>query len=256
MNHLSVVMIVLNEAQRIEPVLKSIEWADEIVVIDAFSTDATEKICLRYTDRIYKYPWEGYYKQRMRSIEHASYPWIFSIDADEIVSEELKNEILTIINDRNSKNGYFVPRKTRYSGRWIEHSGWYPDYQLRLFRAEDVFIEPRLVHEGFSVRGEIGYLKGVLYHHSIDTIKQHVEKINHYTSLDCPQKIQRLGNKQVRWYNLIFNPFFKFIRMYFSNKGYKDGFQGLILAILSAFSTQLLYIKVWEAQHNQRNKPL
>lgn len=254
MNQLSVVIIVLNEAHRIEPVLKSVKWADEIVIIDAFSTDNTEEICRRYTDRIYKYPWEGYYKQRMRSIEHASYPWIFSIDADEIVSDELKNEILAVISDKNSKNGYYVPRKTHYIGRWIEHSGWFPDYQLRLFRAEDSFIEPRLVHEGFSVHGEVGHLKGILFHYSIDTIKQHVEKINHYTSLDCPQKIQRLGNKKVRWYNLVFNPFFKFIRMYFSNKGYKDGFQGFILAILSAFSTQLLYIKVWEAQNNQRLK--
>jgi glycosyltransferase involved in cell wall biosynthesis len=247
-------MIVLNEAHRIEPVLKSIEWADEIVIIDAFSTDATEAICRRYTDRIYKYTWEGYYKQRIRSVEHALYPWILSVDGDEMVSDELKNEILAVINGKNPKNGYYVPRKTRYLGRWIENSGWYPDYQLRLFRAEDVFIEPRLVHEGFSVRGEVGHLNGVLYHFSIDSIRQHVEKINHYTSLDCPQKIQRLGNKKVHWYNLIFNPLFKFIRMYFSNKGYKDGFQGFILALLSAFSTQLLYIKVWEAQYNQRTR--
>ncbi len=245
MSRISVVMIVWNEAHRIERALKSITWANEIVIIDAFSTDETVSICRKYTDHIYQYPWEGFAKQRQRSIEHAIFPWIFSIDADEVVSEDLKHEILETIHQEQVQSGYWVPRKTRYLGRWIEHSGWFPDYQLRLFQKSMVLLEPRLVHEGFSVRGETGRLNGVLSHYSYDSISHHIDKINGYTTLDCPQKIVRRNNKPVRWYHLVFNPLSRFLRMYLVNRGYKDGFQGFILALLSAFYTQLLYAKVW-----------
>jgi len=251
LSQISVVIIAQNEAHRIEPALKSVQWADEIVIIDAFSTDQTAKICQKYTNQIYQYQWQGFAKQRLKSIEHASHPWIFSIDADEVVSDELKDQILQIIQQPETKSGYEVPRKTNYLGRWIEHSGWFPDYQLRLFQKEKVYLEPRLVHEGFSVNGEKAKLTGVLFHYSIDSISQHVEKINNYTTLDSQQKLETLSGKRIRWYNLIFNPLSKFLRMYFSNKGYKDGFPGLILALLSAFATQLLYAKVWESQNSE-----
>jgi len=246
LSKISVVMIVYNEARRIEPALESVKWADEVIIIDAFSSDDTVSICRKYTSHVYQYPWEGYARQRERSIAHATHPWIFSLDADEVVSEALKQEILQTIQKSDTPSGFQILRKTRYLGRWIEHSGWFPDYQLRLFRKSDVFIEPRLVHEGFSVKGAVGRLNGILYHDAFDSIEHHLQKINTYTSLDCRQKLKRLKSPRVRWYHLIFNPLSKFLRMYLVNKGYKDGFQGFLLAIFSAFSTQLLYAKVWE----------
>ena len=239
-------MIARNEAPRIERALQSARWADEIVVIDAFSTDETPAICRKYTERILQYTWEGFAQQRERSITHARHDWIFSLDADEVISEELQQEIKRVLRDPEARDGYWAARKTRYLGRWIEHSGWFPDYQLRLFRKEKVFIEPKAVHEGFSVQGETGKLAGLLQHYSYASIFEHLEKINRYTTLEVPHKIARLERKPVRWYHLVFNPWALFFKMFVLKKGYKDGFPGFILALMSAFYTQLLYAKVWE----------
>jgi glycosyltransferase involved in cell wall biosynthesis len=239
-------MIVRNEAQHIERSLNSARWADEIVVIDAFSSDETLAICRRYTDRILQYSWEGFAKQRERSLAHATHAWIFSLDADEVVSEELQQEIRRVVQEAEAKAGYWTPRKIHYLGRWIEHSGWFPDYQLRLFRKDKVFIEPKAVHEGFSVHGETGRLAGLLYHYSYDSIFEHLEKINRYTTLEVPHKLARLQGKPVRWYQLVFNSWARFFKMFVLKKGYKDGFPGFILALMSAFYVQLLYAKAWE----------
>ena len=249
---LSIVMIVKNEAHQIERTLKKLDWADEIVVIDAFSTDGTMDVCRKYASRIYQLPWEGFSKQRQRSIDFAKDQWIFSIDADEIVSDELRREILMTIQN-TEKSGFWVPRQTFYLGRWINHSGWFPDYQMRLFKRNAAFIEQRAVHEGFSVRGDTGKLSGVLYHYPYQTLSHHLEKINDYTTLAVEEKIQQRNGKPVHWYHLVFNPLSTFLRMFFVNKGYKDGFQGFILALFSAFYTQALYAKVWEQLKNHND---
>ena len=239
-------MIARNEAHRIAQALQSARWADEIVVIDAFSTDETPAICREYAGQVFQYPWEGFAPQRERAVAHATHDWVFSLDADEVISEELQQDLRRVVQENESPNGYWVSRKTRYLGRWIEHSGWFPDYQLRLFRKHSAFIEPKAVHEGFSVRGDTAKLQGLLYHYSYASLFEHLEKINRYTSLEVPDKSARLGGKPVRWYHLVFNPCALFLRMFMVKQGYKDGFPGFILALLSAFYTQLLYAKVWE----------
>ena len=246
MSKLSVVMIVKNEAHRIARTLASARWADELVIVDAFSTDGTVDACRPYTDRIFQYAWEGFARQRERSVAHATHDWIFSLDADEVISEELAQEINRIVQAPEAENGYWVSRKTRYLGRWIEHSGWFPDFQMRFFRKAQAFIEPKAVHEGFSVHGETGRLSGLLYHYSYGSISEHLEKINRYTTLEAPHKLLRRGRKPVRWYHLLFNPWAKFFRMFVLKRGYKDGFPGFILALMSAFYVQLLYAKAWE----------
>jgi len=245
---LSVVMIVRNEAARIERALQSAHWADEIVVIDAFSEDGTVDICRRYTDRIMQYPWQGFAKQRQRSLEHATHEWVFSLDADEAISEALRADILAVLQEQQPRAGYRVPRQTRYLGRWIEHSGWFPDYQLRLFQKNKAVLQARNVHEGFSVRGDTGDLNGVLYHFSYNSLAQHLEKINRYTSLEAPEKLQQLGGKRIGWHHLVFNPLSCFWRMYISRQGFRDGFQGFLLACMGALYTQMLYAKMWEMQ--------
>ncbi|MCI0515012.1 glycosyltransferase family 2 protein [candidate division KSB1 bacterium] len=253
MPRLSVVMIVANEASRIQRALQSVQWADEIVVIDAFSTDQTVALCQAYTMKIFQHPWEGFVQQRRHSLEHVTHPWILSIDADEVVSESLRLEIQKILRSSNLLAGYWIPRKTNYLGRWIEHSGWFPDYQLRLFQKDRVSVTPRAVHEGFAVAGETGQLEGILYHYSFTSLQQHLDKINRYTTLDRAQKQQQLQGKRIRWYHLIFNPLSKFLRMFLVHRGFRDGFQGFLLALMSAFSTLLLYAKIWEASPPVRN---
>ncbi len=229
-----------------ERALQSACWADEIVVIDAMSTDETPALCRNYAVRMWQYPWAGFAQQRERSVAHATHDWIFSLDADEVISPELQQEIRLVMQAPDFINGYWVSRKTRYLGRWIEHSGWFPDYQLRLFRKDKVFIERKAVHEGFSVSGETGKLAGLLYHYSYASLFEHLEKINRYTSLEVPLKCARLEGRRVRWYHLIINPWALFFKMFVLKKGYKDGFPGFVLALMSAFYTQLLYAKVWE----------
>jgi glycosyltransferase involved in cell wall biosynthesis len=246
LHRLSVVIIAANEAQRIQRALQSVQWADEIVVIDAFSTDQTVALCQPYTAKIFQYRWEGFVKQRLHSLEHATNPWILSIDADEVVSDALRIEIQKSLGSSALMAGYWIPRKTNYLGRWIEHSGWFPDYQLRLFQKDRVTLAPRAVHEGFAVTGETGKLAGVLYHYSFASLQQHIDKINRYTTLDRVQKQQQLQGKRIQWYHLIFNPLSKFLRMFLVHQGFRDGFQGFLLALMSAFSTLLLYAKIWE----------
>ena len=248
---LSIIMIVLNEEQRIERALKSAQWADEIVIIDAFSNDATVEICRRYTRNIVQYPWQGFSVQRQHSLQHAQHDWIFSLDADEEISEALRVEILSVIRGHAPKAGYRVPRKTRYLNRWIEHSGWYPDYQLRLFQKTKAILQARSVHEGFAVDGQTADLSGVLYHYSYDSLAEHMEKINRYTSLEVPEKLQQLGGKRIRWHHLLFNPLSRFWRMFISRRGYKDGFQGFLLAAMASLYTQMLYAKMWEMQRQE-----
>jgi hypothetical protein len=141
-----------------------------------------------------------------------------------------------------------VPRKTNYLGRWITHSGWFPDYQLRLFRKSAAIFPDRPVHEGFSVRGAVGHLHGVLLHYSYNSLAQHIEKINRYTTLERDEKIRQLQGKRVGWPQLFFNPLSRFWRMYVARRGFLDGFQGFLLAVFAAFYTHVLYAKIWEKQ--------
>jgi glycosyltransferase involved in cell wall biosynthesis len=199
-----------------------------------------------------QYPWEGFARQRQRSLQHATHEWIFSLDADEEISGALRAEILAVLRDAAPRAGYRVPRKTRYLGRWIEHSGWYPDYQLRLFRKSQAELQARNVHEGFTVRGDTADLTGVLYHYSYDSLADHLEKINRYTSLEAPEKLRQLGGRRIRWHHLLFNPLSRFWRMYISRQGFRDGFQGFLLASMGALYTQMLYAKMWERQREER----
>ncbi len=254
MKDISFVLIVKNEAQQVERTLKSIAWAKEIVVVDAFSTDATVAICRRYTDKVFQFPWEGFSVQRRRSVELAGQPWIFSIDADEVVSEALREEIAAL-PENPGPVGFWVPRKTQYLNRWISHCGWFPDYQLRLFRKDRVLLPNRAVHEGFAVRGETARLKGILQHYSYRSLSQHLEKINRYTTLETEEKMRQLKGKPVHWYHLLFNPLSRVWRMYVANKGFLDGFQGFLLSVYSAFYTHVLYAKIWEKQHATSHSP-
>lgn len=249
MSKISVVIIARNEAHRIARTLESARWANEIVVIDAFSSDGTPEVCRRNGAQVYQYVWEGFALQRRRSLQHASQPWILSLDADEVVSEELAQEIRAILRQAAPAAGYWVPRKTWYLGRWIEHGGWFPDFQLRLFRHEAVKIVSRPVHEGFHVLGNTERLRGVLYHYSYDDLADHVDKINRYTSLELPEKLAKLGDRKVRWHHILMNPLAQFVKMFVLKRGYRDGIPGLGLALMSALYTQMLYAKAWK--HHQ-----
>jgi len=248
MNNISAVVITYNEEVNIERCLKSITWCDEIIVVDACSQDRTVEICQTYTDKVFQSRWEGFSKQRLKTLELASYEWVLSIDADEEVTEELAQQIQRHLKKEIDVDGFLIPRRSKFLSKWIEHCGWYPDYHLRLFRKSKSYLGQRAVHEGFSVKGKVVRLDGTLLHYTYRSIFQYLEKMNRYTSLQVAEKLRQKPRLQVRWYNIILNPVSKFWRMFIAKKGYKDGFHGFLLSVFSAMYIMILYAKIWEYQ--------
>jgi len=242
----SAIVITLNEEKNIERCLRSVQWMDEIIVFDSFSTDKTIEFAKRFTPHVFQHAYDGDIPQRERGIAKSTGNWIFYIDADEEVSDELRDEIKRVINSPDAKEGYFVPRKVSVLGRWILHGGWYPDFTFRLFRREKYRAECAEVHGGFTVDADKGRLSGFLYHYTYETIEQYLAKMNDYTSLQVSNKLKENPNLKVGWTKILLSPPAHFVRKFFSNKGYKDGFVGFILAALGAIYTLALYSKLWE----------
>jgi glycosyltransferase involved in cell wall biosynthesis len=252
MERVSVIVVTLNEERNIERCLESARWADEIVVVDSFSTDRTVELARRYTDRVYQHEYPGTSRQVERGIGYATGDWMFIIDADEEVSPELAASVRAAVVSGEGYAGYEFIRKPSAFGKWIEHGGWFPDYQFRFFRKDSYYPEHQEIHGGFNTRGRRGRLNGYLLHHTYATIYAYVEKMNEYTSLHVSNRLRERPGERVRWYNLIVNPLSHFLRMFISRKGYKDGFHGFVLALLDAQYAMLMYAKLWEYGMRQK----
>jgi glycosyltransferase involved in cell wall biosynthesis len=248
---ISVTVITKNEEANIERCLKSVQWADEIVVVDAESTDRTAEIARSMKATVIVKPWEGFSKQKEFAVQQAKHDWIFSIDADEEVTPELQDEIVRTIQSNNSMNGYEVPRRSFFLGKWIRNGGWYPGYQLRLFRKSKATMNHRPVHEGFLIEGKSGMLRSDLNHYTYHSLHQYIGKMNDYSSLDVLNKLA--NGRTIRWYNFILNPLSVFLRMYISLNGWKDGMHGFMLAYYSALHSLSIFAKCWEYQHSQKH---
>jgi glycosyltransferase involved in cell wall biosynthesis len=252
MQRLSIVLVTLNEEKNIDRCLGSVRWADEIVVVDSFSVDRTVEIAKKYTPRVYQHEYPGTSRQVERGIGYATGDWIFVIDADEEMSKELAAEVRGVLAGNGDVVGYEFIRKPRAFGRWIEHGGWFPDWQFRFFRKDSYVAEHQEIHGGFTTKGKRGRLSGYLYHHTYETIYAYVEKMNEYTSLHVSNKLKADPQAEARWHNLMLNPASHFLRMYLSNRGYRDGFHGLVLSLLDATYSFLLYAKLWEYRMRER----
>jgi len=179
------------------------------------------------------------------ALEKASNEWVLSVDADERVTPELKKEILTILNSKfPSFNGYYIPRRNHYLGRWIRHCGWYPDYKLRLFRRGKGRFNERTVHESVVVEGRKGHLKSCLNHYSYKNLSDHLSRIDKFSTLAAEQMFR--DGKIARFFDLLFRPLTKFIKMYLIRRGYLDGIYGLIVSIMGSFYVFTKYLKLWE----------
>ena len=248
MPKLSVIVPTLNEEKNIDRCLTSVRWADEIIVIDSFSTDRTLERARTYGAKTFQYEYPGYSKQVERGIQHATGDWIFILDADEEVSAELADSIKSIMKSPPVNDGYYVNRRVQVFGKWIDHCGWSPDWQFRLARKEKIVAEHQEVHGAFKTSGASAKLEGLLHHYTYPTIFQYLEKMNDYTSLHVSNKLRETPVMQVRWHKIVFSPFSHFLRMFVVNKGYKDGMHGFLLSAYSALYTLLLYGKLWEYQ--------
>ena len=252
MQKLSVVLITLNEERNIDRCLGSVRWADEIIVVDSFSRDATLDRARRYTEKIYQHEYPGSTRQMEIGIGYAAGPWILFVDADEEVSAELSQEIRDVLRDGSPHAGYDILRKPWMFGKWITHGGWFPDYQFRLFRKDSYTVNHEEVHGGFSTHGSRGKLNGCVFHYTYENLYGYVSRMNEYTSLQVSNKLKARPDDMAHWYNLLLSPLSHFLRMFVSKQGYKDGFHGFVLSLLDATYSMLLYAKLWEYRMRQR----
>ena len=219
---------------------------DEIIFVDSESADATRKIAAKFTDKIFVNPWKGFVDQKRFAIEKTSNEWILNIDADERITEELKNEIAGL---DFSCEGYWIPRENYFLNKKITTCGWNKDFQLRLFNKNKTELKDRLVHEGFSVKGKSAKLKSVIKHYSFNSIEQAFEKINRYSTLQAHELYKTKVN--VSGPKIFIHGLSAFFRSFFSLKGYKDGMHGLIISMMDTLTNLLTYTKMWELQRRK-----
>ena len=243
--NISVVIITYNEEDRLEDALKSVaKLADEIIVVDSFSADKTLDIAKKYTKRVYQREWANFADQKNFANDKASWAWILSLDADERVSPELLEEILRTKESEPECAGFSIPRRVYYLGKWIRHSGWYPDRKIRLFRKEEAHWKGEYIHEKLVIEGRIERLKGSIHHFTYRNIADHLERINNFSRLGA-QKLYT-QKKKARWFHLLFLPFFRFIKSFFFRLGILDGFAGLVISVLNGYAVFIRYAKLRE----------
>ncbi len=238
-------VITLNEEHNIAAALESLSWADEIIVVDSHSADRTVEIAREFTDRVFVRPWPGYSEQKNFAAEQAVNDWIFSLDADERVSKELASEIERLKETADPDAGAFeMSRKTFYLGRWIRHSGWHPDYKLRLYDRKRARWRGDYVHETLEVDGKLMRLSGDLLHHTVRDASEHHLRMDRYTTLAAAQAYSQ--GKRSSLLALMVSPVVVFLRSYFLKAGFLDGVPGVAIARFAAHYEFLKRLKLWE----------
>ncbi|MCL2485778.1 MAG: glycosyltransferase family 2 protein [Endomicrobia bacterium] len=252
MKKVSAYILTKNEEKHIKECIESVKFADEIVVIDAFSSDSTVDIAKNMGANVIQNKFEYFGQQRNFALEQCSYDWVICLDADERISPELKTEIEEQLKNNSEGDIFIAPRKSKFINKWITHSGWYPDYRHPvLFNKTKAKYKDQLVHEDIDYTGKKYYFKGDIYHYPYESIKHFVAKSDLYTDLRAKEMFKK--GKKFKVINLFANPSVMFIKMYFIKRGFLDGLTGLILAMLySYFYTLMKYIKLWEIE--ERNK--
>ena len=245
---LSVILVVKNEEQNIARCLKTVSFADEILVADSGSTDRTVDIASRFTDKIFEVKKFHFSGTKQFLLDKATSDWVLWIDADEWLTPELERSIKNILRTGSNYSGYYILRQSYYLGRWMRHSGWYPDRVLRLFRRKEASFNGKAVHEGVKLTGNIGRLSGKLLHHPYRDISHQLEKMNRYTDLWSTEML--LLDRRISMLDVLLRPIWKVISTYFLKFGILDAFPGLILSVMSGYYTFLKYLKLYEKSRN------
>lgn len=242
----SVVISAFNEETKLEKCLKSVTWADEIIVVDHSSTDNSLEVAKKYTKKVYiqKNDPKKIDLQKNFGIQKATGDWIFILDADEVITNELKEEIMQAISNKEI-DGFWIPRKNIIFNKWIQYTGWYPDYQLRLFRKGLGKYEKEHYHEPITVKGSTAKLKEHIIHYNYENIAQFLSKNLEVYARNESEELARNGY-EFNYKDAIRFPLKEFTSRYFARQGYKDGLHGLILSLLMAFDHFTIFLYLWE----------
>jgi glycosyltransferase involved in cell wall biosynthesis len=243
----SVTVITKNEAPDIDAALSSVRWADEIVVVDANSSDETVSIARRHTDRVVVREWPGYVAQKNYAASIAANDWILSLDADERGTPALADEVRSVLSASPAQAAFRIPRVTWHLGRWIRSTDWYPDYQTRLYDRRSAEWTGKYVHEAVAVRGETGQLNAEIQHYAYRDIAEHLETIDRYTTYAALQ--MREANRRASVFDVAVHPPLAFLRNYLAHGGFRDGLPGFIISTLNSYYVFLKFAKLWELQN-------
>ena len=245
---ISVIVITKNEAASIARCLESVSWADEIIVIDSGSTDDTVSICREYTVHVHQTDWPGFGPQKNRALDRASGDWVLSLDADEWVMPALRDEIARVVAQSQDVDAFRIPRLSSFCGRFMRHSGWWPDHVVRLFRRGGAKFSDDAVHERVVVDGKTGTLHTPLMHETFVDLEELLAKMNNYSTLSA-QDMHR-GGKRSGLSKAVARAVWAFVRTYFLRGGFLDGREGFMLAVATAEGTYYRYVKLLLLQKN------
>lgn len=249
---LSVVVLTKNEEARLTRCLESARWADEIIVVDDESTDRTVEIARQFTQRVLSRKMDIEGRHRNWAYAQAKNPWVFSLDADEIITAELKNEIETVLKSGPLENGFTVPRRNYIGDYWVRYGGWYPSPQLKLFRRDKFRYEEVAVHPRAFMDDPCGHLKSDLIHFSYRNIEDFLAKLNNQTTREAQKWYGQ--NKPMRLGRFLWRSFDRFMRTYIGRKGYRDGPMGFTIAYFASLYQFISYLKYRELVLRQREE--
>lgn len=248
---ISATVITLNEQRHIRQCLESLQGiVDEVIVVDSGSQDATLKIATELGAKTFLHEWTNYSHQKNFASSLAQHEWILSLDADEYLSPSLRQDILQAKQNEIQAVAFEFPRKAFYLGRWIEHSGWYPDLKIRLFLKDKAQWEGRFVHEALRVEGPVVRLRGDLLHYSCESISEHLQTLDRYTTLAAEDLWQR--HKRSSPAALLGATVTAFLKTYCLKQGFRDGMQGLLIACFASYYNFVKHAKLWELERHDR----
>lgn len=254
MNKISAYIIAFNEAEKVAASIRSLQWADEIILVDSWSTDGTVEIATQMGAKIVQVQFNGFGNLRNHAIAACSFEWIFSLDADERCTPEAAAEIAAICQSRDSVDVYYVPRRNFFMGKWIKHSGWYPNYrQPQLFRKGCMSYDLKPVHEGFILHTAkpIGFVKNAIWQFPFKNVSEVIHKANRYSSLGA----ERIAYRKVTMWKAFTHAIWSFIKHYIFKFGCLDGWPGFVIAFGNFEGTFYRYVKALEMQKGKQWQP-
>ncbi len=254
MQKISAYILSYNEAEKIEAAVSSVLWADEVVVVDSFSTDRTPEIAKSLGARVVDVPFNGFGDLRNRAIEACQYDWIFSLDSDERCTEAVRDEILALIEGNPPHDVFRVPRRSYMMGRWIKGSGWYPNFrQPQLFRKGSMRYTLEPVHEGYELLSgkPLGTLANAVWQFPFRNLEEVINKVNRYSSLGAP----KLVGKRVSMASALGHGLWSFFKHYIFKRGFVDGWAGFVIAFGNFEGTFYRYAKRYEEKQAWQPPP-